>query len=100
VSVPPAVQDLQIGGTRAPSELCESDPMRTSTTIRARRPPGWTVQHRQRLKANAAPGDPDNDEVSQGDVDESLEESFPASDPPSWAVRLRVGAPRRRDEIN
>ena len=28
-------------------------------------------------------------------IDEALEETFPASDPPSWAARLRVGAPRR-----
>jgi hypothetical protein len=74
-------------------------PMRTSTTIRARRPPGWTAQHRKRRQPEAAVGDPCNDEISQEDVDESLEETFPASDPPSWAVRLRIGAPRRRDEI-
>jgi hypothetical protein len=73
--------------------------MRAATTIRARRPPGWTAQHRQRRQADTAPGDPVGDDVSQGDIDESLEDSFPASDPPSWAVRFRIGAPRRRDEI-
>jgi len=72
--------------------------MPAASTIRSRRPPGWSAEHRQRRHAEAIPGDPDAGEVSQGDIDESLEETFPASDPPSWAVRLRVGAPRRRDE--
>jgi hypothetical protein len=31
--------------------------------------------------------------VSEGQLDESLEETFPASDPPSFTVTVRVGAP-------
>jgi hypothetical protein len=31
---------------------------------------------------------------SERDIDESLEESFPASDPPSWTVLSRIGRPR------
>ena len=34
-------------------------------------------------------------DYSEEEVDESLEESFPASDPPSWAGMLRIGKPKR-----
>jgi hypothetical protein len=51
-----------------------------------------------------APLAPEQDMVLAGDVldytedevDESLEESFPASDPPSWNATGRVGKPPRR----
>jgi hypothetical protein len=33
---------------------------------------------------------------SQDQIDESLEESFPASDPPSWIAVARIGSPKRK----
>jgi hypothetical protein len=42
--------------------------------------------HKQREKE-------DEDTVPEDRIDESLEETFPASDPPSWAVPVKVGAP-------
>jgi hypothetical protein len=32
------------------------------------------------------------------EVDESLEESFPASDPPAWVAVARIGPPKRDRE--
>jgi hypothetical protein len=32
---------------------------------------------------------------SEQEIDESLEETFPASDPPSWTLLSRIGSPKR-----
>jgi hypothetical protein len=32
--------------------------------------------------------------LSEDKIDESLEETFPASDPPSWIVTARIGSPK------
>jgi len=34
--------------------------------------------------------------LTEDQIDESLEASFPASDPPSWTLLTRIGAPQRR----
>jgi len=44
-----------------------------------------STQRRKNPELARAPFDP---------VDESLEETFPASDPPSWMTVKRVGSPR------
>ncbi len=44
-----------------------------------------STKRQKRGERVAAPSDP---------VDESLEETFPASDPPSWMTVNRVGSPR------
>ena len=42
----------------------------------------WSVEHKHRQRVEAALAERANDEVTQADIDESLEETFPASDPP------------------
>jgi hypothetical protein len=37
----------------------------------------------------------DAETFSEDEIDEILKESFPASDPPSWTVSVRIGGPRR-----
>ena len=38
-------------------------------------------------------------EPSDEKIDKSLEETFPASDPPSWTPLARIGSPRRRRQV-
>jgi hypothetical protein len=37
--------------------------------------------------------------MSEAEVDETLEESFPASDPPSWTLGVGSHTPRERETI-
>jgi hypothetical protein len=39
-------------------------------------------------------GKPSPEEL-EAELDESIEESFPASDPPAWVNEARLGMPRR-----
>ena len=40
----------------------------------------------------------DENTMSEDEIDENLEESFPASDPPSWNLGTNHSASKARDE--
>ena len=39
-------------------------------------------------------------ESTEEKIDQSLEDTFPASDPPGWTPLMRIGSPRRRGRVN
>ena len=39
-------------------------------------------------------------EPTEEKIDESLKDTFPASDPPGWTPLMRIGSPRRRRRVN
>jgi len=49
------------------------------------------------LKHRQQPRVPDGT-PSQDQIDESLAETFPASDPPSWTIVARIGSPQRKPQ--
>jgi hypothetical protein len=50
------------------------------------------------VRGECVPATPEVHARSEADVDESLIETFPASDPPSWVGLGRIGAPRRAED--
>ena len=60
----------------------------------ARRAPPRRDSATARRKQQRLPEKPDAT-PSEDKIDESLKETFPASDPPSWTLVARIGSPRR-----
>ncbi len=56
---------------------------------------GKVTPKRKSHPARVEQDDTEHAARSEEQVDESLKETFPASDPPSWVASIRIGKPRR-----
>ena len=52
----------------------------------------------EQKRKNPPPDKKQNADIQTADIDEQIEDSFPASDPPSYSGGGRVGQPRRRED--
>lgn len=88
-----AVTICVAGLHRSPLRMREEIMNRRAIALDRRRSP--IVRGRQQVRSRSHDADEASDQI-----DESLQETFPASDPPSRTVLIRIGAPGGRSEAS